>query len=125
MAGQQQGGGMMSAGQPAATSSGASGAVFPDVDMSHLSEEERLLIESVMAKAQMEELEQAAKPTGSRYSTVYPHILLLLLLRFRSVLLFGAQERHPVEMWRKQFPTSSATTAVSVSVIGQWGLPSS
>lgn len=33
------------------------GGVMPDVDMSHLSEEERMLIESVMAKAQMEELD--------------------------------------------------------------------
>ena len=47
--------------------------VFPDVDMSHLSEEERMLIESVMAKAQMEELELeqsvVSKPqVNSRYS---------------------------------------------------------
>ncbi|XP_046456940.1 uncharacterized protein LOC124204006 isoform X4 [Daphnia pulex] len=39
------------------SSSGGVPGVFPDVDMSHLSEEERMLIESVMAKAQMEELE--------------------------------------------------------------------
>jgi len=36
---------------------GGGGGVVPDVDMSHLSEEERMLIESVMAKAQMEELD--------------------------------------------------------------------
>lgn len=36
---------------------GGGGGVMPDVDMSHLSEEERMLIESVMAKAQMEELD--------------------------------------------------------------------
>ena len=36
--------------------------IYPDVDMSHLSEEERMLIESVMAKAQMEELD-ASKPS--------------------------------------------------------------
>jgi hypothetical protein len=39
------------------SSGGGVPGVFPDVDMSHLSEEERMLIESVMAKAQMEELE--------------------------------------------------------------------
>ena len=60
--------------------SGAAPGVFPDVDMSHLSEEERMLIESVMAKAQMEELEQqstslstAAKPANLRYTTYYLH----------------------------------------------------
>ncbi len=45
-----------SSGVNSGSSSGVPG-VFPDVDMSHLSEEERMLIESVMAKAQMEELE--------------------------------------------------------------------
>ena len=40
--------------QPAATGA-ASG--FPDVDMSHLSEEERILIENVMAKAQIDDPE--------------------------------------------------------------------
>lgn len=45
----------------------ATGGVFPDVDMSHLSEEERMLIESVMAKAQMEE--QPPPPSSSSLQT--------------------------------------------------------
>lgn len=55
-------------------SAGVPGGVLPDVDMSHLSEEERMLIESVMAKAQMAELELeqsvAKPPTNSRYPFV-------------------------------------------------------
>lgn len=55
---------------PASQAAGAGGQQpgFPDVDMSHLSEEERLLIESVMAKAQMEEMADSAKspPGGAR-----------------------------------------------------------
>lgn len=68
MVGQQQQGAVMMQGGPIAGASTAAGpGVFPDVDMSHLSEEERLLIESVMAKAQMEELEPTAKSaTNSR-----------------------------------------------------------
>lgn len=64
-------------GQPGGATGAASGgpAVFPDVDMSHLSEEERLLIESVMAKAQMEELEPA-KPANSRYDSVSFHVIV-------------------------------------------------
>ena len=42
---------------PSLQTVGGGGGVVPDVDMSHLSEEERMLIESVMAKAQMEELD--------------------------------------------------------------------
>lgn len=64
---------MMMQNQQTGSTGTASGgpAVLPDVDMSHLSEEERLLIESVMAKAQMEELEPAAaKPANSRYDSV-------------------------------------------------------
>lgn len=57
---QQQGGVMM--GQQGAASSAGPG--FPEVDMSHLSEEERMLIESVMAKAQMEEMELAASASA-------------------------------------------------------------
>ena len=41
------------------------GPGFPDVDLSHLSEEERALIESVMMKAQMEELDPV-KPVQAR-----------------------------------------------------------
>ena len=87
MPGQQQtssmiGGAAGSSIQHQQSSSSSSGVVnsgvpgvFPDVDMSHLSEEERMLIESVMAKAQMEELELeqsvVSKPqVNSRYS---PH----------------------------------------------------
>ncbi len=84
---QQQQQGMMMTGQqlgPVGSSSIHGGApssvsapagVFPDVDMSHLSEEERLLIESVMAKAQMEELEQSVKPANLRY-TLLPLLIV-------------------------------------------------
>lgn len=57
--------GMMSGMQQSSVNAGAAaGGVYPDVDMSHLSEEERMLIESVMAKAQMEELDARPSPGG-------------------------------------------------------------
>lgn len=84
MPGQQQqptGGSPFQAGTSATNAPGA----FPDVDMSHLSEEERMLIESVMAKAQMEELDASVKPTAPnpRYVAYYyksytQHILFIL-----------------------------------------------
>ncbi|XP_059351813.1 uncharacterized protein LOC130689767 isoform X1 [Daphnia carinata] len=69
MPGQQSMAGGSSMQQASVNNTGVPGGVLPDVDMSHLSEEERLLIESVMAKAQMEELEQQSvvkPPTNSR-----------------------------------------------------------
>ena len=57
---------MRPTGQQAAAQPGGQQPGFPDVDMSHLSEEERLLIESVMAKAQMEEMADSVKsPPGN------------------------------------------------------------
>lgn len=47
----------------ASAAASSSSAEFPEVDLSHLSEEERALIESVMVKAQqLEELD--TKPTS-------------------------------------------------------------
>lgn len=72
MPGQQSMIGGSSMQQTSVNNTGVPGGVLPDVDMSHLSEEERMLIESVMAKAQMEELELEQSvvkpPTNSRYS---------------------------------------------------------
>ena len=61
-------------------SMGASGggAVYPDVDMSHLSEEERMLIESVMAKAQMEEMEAKQQLAAGGNSRSVTQCVLLL-----------------------------------------------
>lgn len=70
MPGQQSMIGGSSMQQTSVNNTGVPGGVLPDVDMSHLSEEERMLIESVMAKAQMEELELEQSvvkpPTNSR-----------------------------------------------------------
>lgn len=75
--------GMMMQQHPSPAAAAPTG-IYPDVDMSHLSEEERMLIESVMAKAQMEEMD-ASKPSppgifGASSSSNNMRSVILLLI---------------------------------------------
>ena len=69
--------------QMAAGAAVAGAPGFPDVDMSHLSAEERMLIEGVMAKAhqQLDETEERKKTmrsvTVARQDIFFLHILLI------------------------------------------------
>ena len=63
---------------------GPAGA-FPDVDLSHLSEEERALIESVMMKAQMEELDPVKPVSRLASPTLLDCNLFLIYLQHISL----------------------------------------
>lgn len=73
---QQQSSGMMQHQQQHQQLANPAG-MYPDVDMSHLSEEERMLIESVMAKAQMEELDLKTPAPGNMTRSVHLYCLSL------------------------------------------------